>query len=199
MNKTPTSEKILKVAEECFSRYGFDATSTRQIARESGVNMSMLQYYFGCKEKLLETLLDSQSQLIRSQLEPLLTMEGSAILRLEQMQHIIVEHAWNHNRLYRIVMQELLLQQRETITGVAHQSYTYTFRIMKEVIEDGIRRGEFREDVDAELIISMLKGTLFFILNLQSTFCPADTQPPPSKERVHEFFSNILERYLLKN
>ncbi|RXK86320.1 TetR/AcrR family transcriptional regulator [Filimonas effusa] len=197
MSVNVTKEKILRVAEECFALYGFDATSTRQLAQKSGVNMSMLQYYFGCKEKLLETLLINQSELIREELSPLLAMEGSAWQRLEKMRHVIVEHAWQHRRLFKIVMQELLLHQREVIANISHQSFSETFSIMREVIADGIARKEFREGVDADLVISMVKGTLFFVLNLQMPLVPQEQEMEATKERAHAFFKSVLERYLL--
>lgn len=197
MSVNVTKEKILKVAEECFALYGFDATSTRQLAQKSGVNMSMLQYYFGCKEKLLETLLINQSDLIREELSPLLTMEGTAWQRLEKMQHIIVDHAWEHRKLFKIVMQELLLHQREMMANISHKSFSETFSVMREVIADGIAKKEFRDGVDADLVISMVKGTLFFVLNLQMPLGPPEQEMETTKERAHAFFSSVLERYLL--
>jgi AcrR family transcriptional regulator len=39
-----------------FAEKGFDATSTRDIAKSAGVNVSMISYYFGSKEKLFEEI-----------------------------------------------------------------------------------------------------------------------------------------------
>lgn len=197
MSVNVTREKILQAAEDCFSQYGFDATSTRQLAKESGVNMSMLQYYFGNKEKLLETLLVSQSTIIMAELKPLAEMEGTSWERLEKMQHIIVEYSWIHRKLYKILMQELLLHQRQSLTEIAQQSFSDTFRIMRQVIVKGMENKEFRSDTDADLLISMVKGTLFFILNLQSSIMCEEVNIATSQERVHQFLTDILRRYLL--
>jgi len=37
---------------------GFDGTSVRDIAQKAGVNLAMISYYFGSKEKLLEALIE---------------------------------------------------------------------------------------------------------------------------------------------
>ncbi|MFK4985547.1 TetR family transcriptional regulator, partial [Klebsiella pneumoniae] len=49
-------EQILAVAERLFSEQDFDAVSVRDIAKEANVNVAMISYYFGSKEKLLEEL-----------------------------------------------------------------------------------------------------------------------------------------------
>ena len=51
-----TDLKILYAAEKLFAEKGFAATSTRDIAKNAGVNVSMISYYFGSKEKLFEEI-----------------------------------------------------------------------------------------------------------------------------------------------
>jgi AcrR family transcriptional regulator len=52
-DKIDKKDHILDVAERVFSELGFDGASTRVISGEAGVNMAMLNYYFGSKEGLL--------------------------------------------------------------------------------------------------------------------------------------------------
>src|SRR4051812_10671925 len=51
-DKIDKKDYILDVAERVFSEKGFDGASTRLISSEAGVNMAMLNYYFGSKEGL---------------------------------------------------------------------------------------------------------------------------------------------------
>ena len=48
--------QILEVAETLFAEKGFDGTSIRDISKEANINVAMVSYYFGSKEKLLESL-----------------------------------------------------------------------------------------------------------------------------------------------
>ena len=48
-----TSSAILDAAYRCLVRYGYASVSMRQIAREAGVALSQLHYYFRSKEHLL--------------------------------------------------------------------------------------------------------------------------------------------------
>jgi AcrR family transcriptional regulator len=47
-----TRERILESALEVFSVRGFDGATTRDLAAHAGVNLGLIQYYFGGKERL---------------------------------------------------------------------------------------------------------------------------------------------------
>ena len=47
-----TKAKIRNATFKLFGEYGFEATSTRQIAREAGVSLGLIRYHFGSKENL---------------------------------------------------------------------------------------------------------------------------------------------------
>lgn len=47
-----TREKLLSAAIDVFGRNGFDATTTRALARAAGVNLQAIPYYFGGKQGL---------------------------------------------------------------------------------------------------------------------------------------------------
>lgn len=49
-----TRERILDAAEELFTLYGFDGTSTRMITSRAGVNLASVNYHFGSKEALIQ-------------------------------------------------------------------------------------------------------------------------------------------------
>lgn len=54
-----SKSKILKAAKKLFAQKGFDGTSTRQIVKEAGVNISLISYYFRNKENLFFSLFDN--------------------------------------------------------------------------------------------------------------------------------------------
>lgn len=56
MEKT-TEEKILAAAEDEFVRNGFEGTKMRDIAGKAGVNLALINYYFGSKQSLFETVM----------------------------------------------------------------------------------------------------------------------------------------------
>ncbi len=68
MEKTDKKTDILKAAEMLFSEFGYEGTSTRQIAKESGANMAMINYYFGSKEGVFIEIMEDRISGFKSQL-----------------------------------------------------------------------------------------------------------------------------------
>jgi AcrR family transcriptional regulator len=68
-------EQILKTALKLFAAQGFDATSTRQIAREVGIAEGLIFHYFPTKASLLAAILEDRMEgrrAFRRELRPLL-------------------------------------------------------------------------------------------------------------------------------
>ena len=47
MTELTTEQKIIEAAQKIFTQKGFAATRTRDIAEESGINLALINYYFG--------------------------------------------------------------------------------------------------------------------------------------------------------
>ena len=47
---------ILNVVEEFIAQNGFEDTSVREISKKANINVAMISYYFGSKEKMMTCL-----------------------------------------------------------------------------------------------------------------------------------------------
>jgi AcrR family transcriptional regulator len=73
-------EQILQTALGLFATQGFDATSTKQIAREAGIAEGLIFHYFPTKAGLLTAILEARlegGRAFRSELRPLLEEAAS--------------------------------------------------------------------------------------------------------------------------
>ena len=52
-----TKERILDTAEALFMEHGFEATGLRSMTAAAGVNLAAVNYHFGTKEELFESVL----------------------------------------------------------------------------------------------------------------------------------------------
>lgn len=52
-----TEEKIKSAARKIFTKKGYAATRTRDIAEEAGINLALLNYYFRSKERLFDLVM----------------------------------------------------------------------------------------------------------------------------------------------
>jgi len=55
-----TEGKIIEAARKVFTRKGYAATRTRDIAEEAGINLALLNYYYRSKEKLFGIVIEEK-------------------------------------------------------------------------------------------------------------------------------------------
>lgn len=67
-----TEQKIKEAARRVFTRKGYAATRTRDIAEESGYNLALINYYFRSKERLFDIIMVEQLQAFVSSIAPVL-------------------------------------------------------------------------------------------------------------------------------
>ncbi len=63
--------QILDTAERLFAMRGFDGASVRDIAQEADVNIAMISYYFGSKERLIESIFLKRVMDVKTSLDEL--------------------------------------------------------------------------------------------------------------------------------
>ncbi|MDD4009947.1 MAG: TetR family transcriptional regulator [Fermentimonas sp.] len=64
MDKVSTEQKIISAADNLFTQKGYAATKTREIADEAGVNLALLNYYFGSKENLYKKVVQEKFKML---------------------------------------------------------------------------------------------------------------------------------------
>lgn len=69
-NKLSTEEKFKEAARIVFTKKGYAATKTRDIAEQAGLNLALLNYYFRSKEKLFEIIMLEKIQQLFSFIAP---------------------------------------------------------------------------------------------------------------------------------
>jgi AcrR family transcriptional regulator len=79
-----TEEKIKEAARIVFTRKGFAATRTRDIAEQANINLALLNYYFRSKEKLFALIMLEKMQKFFGFIGPIIYNEGLSLdLKIE--------------------------------------------------------------------------------------------------------------------
>lgn len=77
--RNDTRERILDAGERLFMEHGYEATSTRMVTSEAGVNLAAVNYHFGSKEALMQAVLRRRLEgLNQERLRALDEMEAQA-------------------------------------------------------------------------------------------------------------------------
>src|SRR3546814_9893066 len=74
-----TEEKIKEAARKVFTRKGYAAARTRDIAEEAGINLALLNYYFRSKEKLFHQVMIERMQELFGVLIPVMNDPSTAL------------------------------------------------------------------------------------------------------------------------
>ena len=75
----PTRERILDAAEKLFARRGFHGVSVRDITQDAGVDVALVNYHFGSKQALLDSVLTRRSEVLNAERMQLLR-KGTVLL-----------------------------------------------------------------------------------------------------------------------
>ena len=153
-------EHIILKAIELFAEGGFDNTSIRDISQKASVNVAMVNYYFGSKNKLFEAIIEYKSSYLKTRLEELLT--DTTMNEMQKINVIIDEYASRilaNPHFHRVLHQELLLNTRPEVNELIRKLFTNSFQIIKKILEEGMNKQLFRQ-IDPDLTISSLFGTI---------------------------------------
>ncbi|TXF74950.1 TetR/AcrR family transcriptional regulator [Chryseobacterium sp.] len=159
-------ENILFTAEKLFAEKGFEGTSTREISKEANVNISMISYYFGSKEKLFERIFE-----VRMTESLLFTKEVLAnpdLNEWEKLNLIINRYTERVKRLqtfYIIMQREQLTNKNLHIVKFLNESKMGFLDIYAELIESGLRSGVFTKKPRLEFLHSTVSGIIFSSLH----------------------------------
>lgn len=80
-----TEEKIKTAARKVFTKKGYSAARTRDIAEEAGINLALLNYYFRSKEKLFDIVMMENLQTFLLGLKGVLHNEKSSLIEKVSM------------------------------------------------------------------------------------------------------------------
>ncbi len=153
--------QILQVAEKLFAEKGFDGTSVRNIAKEAGINIAMVSYYFGSKEKMLEALILSRSSDLKIQLENIFKEEIEPMEKIDKLIELYMARMNKNRCIYQIVHSELSNIQRSVDLKSFTEVKKRNLESLKRIIAQGQEKGIFRKDVNVELIPATILGTYF--------------------------------------
>lgn len=173
MEYNPKQLQIIAVAERLFAAKGFSATSIRDISQEADINVSMVSYYFGSKEKLIEALFEVRSRDFRTRLDVLLTdLDLSPFQRVNLMIDGIIDRITEKQCFHNIVVREQLSTDGRTpvISKLLQELKLGNLKAMENIIHEGQKLGVFRNDVDVLLLSTTLFGTINQALSTKSFY-----------------------------
>jgi AcrR family transcriptional regulator len=153
--------EILQVAEQLFAEEGFDGTSIRDIAKKANINIAMISYYFGSKEKLLEAIVVNRIADMRLQLESIYNENLPPFEKVDKLIELYISRINKNRCIYQIVHFEFSTKKRELNFDSFTEMKRSNLETFKNIIKEGQDSGVFQKDINVDLLPPVIMGTYF--------------------------------------
>ncbi|MGY4537491.1 AcrR family transcriptional regulator [Mucilaginibacter sp. UYNi724] len=203
--KSDKKDHILDVAERVFAEQGYDGASTRMISGEAGVNMAMLNYYFGSKEGVFLAIFDRR---ITSFQTILLSIGNDESInpweKLDKYLDSYIDKVVTNNCFHIMLNREISKSKKSELTDQITDIMMKNVTVFQAIITEGIKKGDFNKDADLQLLVATIFGTKNYIVNtphistrvLGYDVMDVDNQNNLLKPRFKKYMKTLLKAYL---
>ncbi|MBD1393653.1 TetR/AcrR family transcriptional regulator [Mucilaginibacter glaciei] len=204
-DKTDKKDHILDVAEKVFAELGYDGASTRLISGEAGVNMAMLNYYFGSKEGVFLAIFERRIATFQSSLLAIGNDDTANTWdKLDMYVDSYVERVVNNNCFHIMLNREISKSKKTDMTDQITTIIMKNVTVFQDIIATGIKTGEFNKDVDQQLLVATIFGTKNYLINtphissrvIGYDVMEQDNQEKLLKPRLKTYLKKLLKAYL---
>jgi AcrR family transcriptional regulator len=157
-------KKIQLAAAKLFVQNGFHATSVRQVGKAAGVNSSMISYYFKSKELLLLSIFEPSIHDLESLKSHLADSSAAEMDQLYYMIDFYTEKVMTDDTGIYLMFQEQSLRSIEGSTKLLEKINEQQFALFENIVNAGMQKGAFRQNVSTRMIFSSLIGTIRYII-----------------------------------
>lgn len=158
---------ILDAAEHLIALNGYRATTTRMIAEEAGVNVAMLAYYFGSKERLLKELIDRHTAHVKYMMEQITNRVEHPVTKIREFLFAFVDYSFKNPRPVLIAIREIgLLNQRPEILRELQSTMLDVHGMFIGALAEAKKSGHLR-NIDTEFCVLTFSSTVeSFLINM---------------------------------
>lgn len=186
---------ILDIAEELIAKKGYEGTSVRDICTKANINVAMISYYFGSKEKMMSYLYQYRVLKTRENFSEFADTikDGRPEMQMKEMIKYIVSQLFRYNYFHGFVTQEL--RHTENLKDELLDFYQLFVRKLDEVIKKGVTSGVFTFTPKPEDILTTIIGSTLFVIrnkNFYELYVPHKDDVSYTKEAEKKVRMNLL-------
>jgi TetR/AcrR family transcriptional regulator len=164
-----TRAAILQAAIDEFAREGVAGARTDAIARAARVNKALLYYYFKDKETLYGAALDAVFAGLTERINQVLARELPPREKIREFVGAHFDFIASHQAYPRMVQREMMRSGRKGsphIKRIVEKYLRPTFGRVREVMLEGIARGEIRDLNPMDVVPSLIALNIFYFTSV---------------------------------
>ncbi|HEV2635849.1 MAG TPA: TetR/AcrR family transcriptional regulator [Actinocrinis sp.] len=181
----PVTERLIAAATRLFAEHGYESTSVQDVVSAAGVTKGAMYHYFDSKDALLYEIYHRLLAMQAGQLEQIAAGPGAPGLRLRLAAVDVVETTAANldEAIVFFRSQHLLAADKQKLVRIERRRYHERFR---DLVTEGQQSGEFRAEVDPDLVVSYFFGSVH---HLGTWFHP---DGPLTATAVGESYADLL-------
>ncbi len=153
--------ELLELAARMFAERGYGQTTVRDIADAAGILSGSLYHHFDSKESMVDEILRSfldelftrYQEIVGSGLGPRRTLRALVVASFEAIDHRHAEVA-----IYQNESKHLMPLERFSYLDDRNVEFRKLWTVL---LEEGMRAGEFRADLDVDLVYRFIRDTVW--------------------------------------
>jgi len=145
-------ERIIKAAIDEFADRGYELANTNHIAEQAKISVGSLFHYFDTKENLFLFIVQYGSAIIEHYTGQVVADEEKSVAeKIEYLVRLVVKVSREEKTLIRLYHEMSSLGNSELMAKVPQSLESFTAKHYARMLEEGQRKGEVRQDLDARL------------------------------------------------
>lgn len=189
--------QIMEAAEKLFAEQGFSGTSVRDIAEAAHVNLAMISYYFGSKEKLMEAMFHHRGSDFKIQLENILLNKNlSPMQKVDKLIDDYIDRIFKKQCFHKIMVREQMVNSSGAIADQIFQLKQTNQLLIKQLIQEGQKTGEFKKNIDVSFLLMTLAGTSSQLVTAQHYYRKINNLEDMPDEEFEKLIKKKLSHYL---
>ena len=149
---------VIAHAIRLFAKHGYQAVTFRELSKECGVARTVLYRYFRNKRQIFDLAISLALERIVQKHAEIVNSRLPAAARLQQICMAVTATLFD-NREFLAVIIDFVMAMRRDGHDMTRRIMKFTIglkRVMHTLIMWGVRRGEFREDTDADICTDLI-------------------------------------------
>ncbi|MBN2773252.1 MAG: TetR/AcrR family transcriptional regulator [Prolixibacteraceae bacterium] len=153
-------DKIIKVAQETFKKYGYRKTTMDEIAFAASKGKSSLYYYFSSKEEVFKEVIEFEANTLKKRIEEAISYENESKLQLKNYFISRMEGFRNLSNFY-LAIKDDFLSNLEFIEEIREKYDKDEFMMVCSILKNGIEQKKFKPvdiEITAKALTMIMKG-----------------------------------------
>ena len=189
--------QIMEAAEALFAERSFSGTSVRDIAEAADVNLAMISYYFGSKEKLMEAMFTYRGEHYKLQLQNIIRNNSlSSKQKVEKLIEEYVDRIFQKQNFHKIMVREQMTNNNGPVSKLIYELKSGNQALIKQLIQEGQKNGEFKKNVDISFLMMTLVGTVSQLMTARHFYRKMNYLESLSEEEFEKYIKKKLSAHL---